>query len=396
MQTIAYLILAILFANGLTTISSKSAFPSKSPDWGKLPNYVCMQGGELFATRHSISSSIIRDDSGERSYTIPMRTLSAPFFWRSQLILAWFSCEGNLHHFMAQTLHPIANTLDELDGGGGIDKPVIAIVASEGLGAWKTNTTHEQGCHGSAFYPMFSVLGVDPLLFSFPIGNMPGGVQLNGGGVVFPDWNQDWDNTSVYCFHSTQQVKPEGRSGTLHRKLLDWSGCVTTPHPRLVIIQRKLSRRVINVGALVSVAQEMFPLMRVSIAVLEDLTVSDQLNLIACGSVIVAGAQGAGLQWTSFWDPTGARSALIEWGWREWPAFYAGRVARGTFRMVEELVEPCLVPRREEACCCPGVDPHCMSDGRLCPWPTKSVDIVVSIESWKQDLAQMVALLQIT
>ncbi len=54
------------------------------------------------------------------------------------------------------------------------------------------------------------------------------------------------------------------------------------------------------------------------VSVLENMTMQEQIREMTCGTVIVAGVHGAGLQWTTLWQHTGSRSALIEWGWQDW------------------------------------------------------------------------------
>jgi hypothetical protein len=360
-------------------------------EWEKLPNFVCMQNARFFTTKEVIKNTV-SDGGGDRTYRIDIDPPSGPVIWRSTLLIAWFTCEGNLHHLMTETLHPIVTALESMTINDSDDLPLIGIGASSGLRPWKAN---ESGCHGATFYPLFNALNIDPVLFSFDNLDNPGFVPLEN---VYPAPNERWELKNLYCFRNTQQVPPGARTASLAPQLLSWSGCDpnTSPGLRVAIVQRQKSRKILNLDALVLVAKSTAGVANVSVLVLEDMTVQEQVREMACGKVIVAGVHGAGLQWTTLWEHTGNRAALIEWGWRDWNSYYAERVsgpARSTFRKIadENIHDKCPVPRTS-ACCCPGVDnTSCPNDGGSCPWPTKNVDVVVDLTSWSQDLTEMVA-----
>ena len=358
--------------------------PARTEDWGALPNHVCMLNARTFTTKEPMESTV-EDGGGRRSYRLEVEPPSAPVVWRDALLLAWFTCEGNLHHFMRQTLHPIVHALSEANFSG---PPLLGIVASSGMNRWRLN---ESWCHGPAYRELLGVFGLDATIVSFPPALPVTGANYVPGderGQVYPDWNKRWRNDTVYCFRETRQVHAGAYSHSVVPRLMAWAGCVPEP-VRVVIVQRAESRRILNAQELARAASTLND--HVSVAVLEALSLQEQVRLMACGSVVVAGVHGAGLEWVTLWEQTGSLSALIEWGWRDWGSYYAGSVgpsSRAIFRRLEDesIKDPCPVPR-EAQCCCPQDGVSC--GGGQCPWPTKFVDIVVNVETWLSDLKSM-------
>ena len=345
-----------------------------------LPNFVCMHNAHFFTTRKVITSADTRD---AQTYRINVSPPPTPVIWRSTLVIAWFTCEGNLHHLMTETLHPILNAVNDTITD---DPPLVAIVSSYGLKTWNAG---DRGCHGATFYPLFAAFNIDPVLFSFG-GKIKDSTPRQN---VYPGPTERWNMNNTYCFRETKQVSDNAYSASLSQKLLSWAGCDTSSKKyefRVVIVQRQESRRILNIDELVLAAKNITN-QSVSVTVLENMTMQEQVREMACGNVIVAGAQGAGLQWTTLW--AGHRCALIEWGWRNWSSYYTGRIGRDTHSIFREIsddniYDTCPVPRTGD-CCCPSTT--CRPDGKPCPWPTKNVDVVVNLTSWKQDLADMIA-----
>ena len=375
------------------TPGSASNQDMMSNEWERLPNFVCMKNSRFFTTKDVVTNTV-NDGSGSRTYRIDINPPSGPVIWRSTLLITWFSCEANLHHLMTETLHPIVRAIESMNNTDRDDRPLIGITASSGLRPWHAN---ESGCHGATYYPLFTALKIDPVLFSFNNLDTPGSVPSDELENVYPAPNERWELKNLYCFRNTQQVPAATQSASLATQLLSWSGCEpsTSSGLRVVIVQRKKSRRIVNADELVLVAKGMVGVTKVSVLVLEDMTVAEQVREMACGKVIVAGVHGAGLQWTTLWELTGNRAALIEWVWRDWNSYYAGRIggtARSKARTIGDqgIHERCPVPRRTHSCCCPGVDASCPVDGEACPWATKNVEVVVDSASWRQDLTEMI------
>jgi len=348
-----------------------------------------MKNASFFTTKNVVSGI---DTGGTQRYTIDINPPSEPVIWRSMLVIAWFSCEGNLHHLMTETLHPIANALENVNTNDSENLPLVAVGASYGVTSWNAG---ESGCHGATFYPLFNVINVDPVIFSFGGSRRQSTPREN----VYPAPNERWDMNNIYCFRETRQVSDSAHSASLSQKLLSWAGCnpSTGQEFRVVIVQRQRSRRILNLDQLVFMANNTVGVTNVSVLALEKMTMREQVREMACGNVIVAGVQGAGLQWTTLWgNNNGNRAALIEWGWRDWGSYYTGRIsgkARSIFRRIpdENIHETCLV-QRTGSCCCPGVNnTSCIQDGLTCPWPTKNVDVTVDLTSWSQDLTEMIA-----
>ena len=381
--------------------SGASSEMSDNHTWQELPNHVCMLNSRVFTTREVIQNTV-SDGGGNRKYKFEVSPPTGPVCWRRSLILAWFTCEGNLHHFLEDTLHPLVQSLDSVtDFDDNDENPVLGIVGSTGLSRWKQN---EKGCHGSTYYPLLSAFKIEPVIFSFP--NPPDVEKTsdfrNGddSGYIYPGYNENWRPDVVYCFRSTVQVQPGGRSQALVSHLKSWSNCSSDSSTavKLSIVQRMTTRKILNIDELVSAAKAIIGIKEVKVLALETMTLKEQIQEMACGYVIVAGVHGAGLEWVTLWEHLAERAALIEWGWKGWESFYAHRVrgdtVTATFRKIadKDIHEPCSVPRRSN-CCCPYHDKNC-SDG-TCAFPTKFVDIDIDVELWKQDLQLMLAFVSV-
>ena len=356
-----------------------------SYEWETLPNFVCMKNAVAFTTKEIIEKEICDG----QTYRLEINPPTGTVVWRPALLLTWFTCEGNLHHFMTDTLHPIVHTLDISNFE---EPPLLGVVASVSLSRWKANET---GCHGGTYYPLFSAYNVDPVMFSFPNSHhrLSDHKDLDDEGCVYPGPNERWQLPKTYCFNHTVEASRREWSPSVVPGLLAWAGCMKDPSSgiRVAIVQRLRTRRILNADNLVLAAA---PLVEaVSVVYLEDMSVQEQIRSTACGSVILAGVQGAGLQWATLMGQDGARAGLIEWVWRSWDTNYAGRVslgARGIVRTIEDanVHEPCPVPRGA-GCCCPSSDAAC--DEGPCAFPTKNVDITVDVNAWQQDLLELIA-----
>lgn len=91
---------------------------------------------------------------------------------------------------------------------------------------------------------------------------------------------------------------------------------------RVLIIQRNL-RKILNVNDLLEAAKaEGYP--ESEVIILENLSVEEQLKLVACSPVMV-GVQGAGLQWSIFM-PQGSTLIEIAWPQKHWGFYFTSWV----------------------------------------------------------------------
>ena len=165
--------------------SKNSSFVSY--EWETLPNFVCMKNAVAFTTKEIIEKEIC----DWQTYRLEINPPTGTVVWRPGLLLTWFTCEGNLHHFMTaltDTLHPIVHTLDISNFE---ELPLLGVVASVSLSRWKANET---GCHGGTYYPLFSAYNVDPVMFSFPNSHhrLSDHKDLDEEGCVYPGPNERW------------------------------------------------------------------------------------------------------------------------------------------------------------------------------------------------------------
>jgi hypothetical protein len=192
-------------------------------EWKKLPNFVCMKNARFFTTKNVVRNNF-SDGGGFMRYRINLKPPSGPVIWRSTLLIARFSCEGNLHHLMTETLHSILSALERMNTSDSDDLPLVAICAKSGLRPWKAN---QSGCHGATFYPLFNALDIGSVLFSIDNFDTRGSVPKDKSRSenVYPAPNKRWQLKNIYCFRNTQHVPSGARTASLAPRLLSWSGC---------------------------------------------------------------------------------------------------------------------------------------------------------------------------
>jgi len=95
---------------------------------------------------------------------------------------------------------------------------------------------------------------------------------------------------------------------------------VTSVH--FITVMQRYQRRLLNAVAMLDAARTMVGEKRARVVQMEDLTIEQQLRVVAESCVLI-GVQGAGLQWAMFMN-AGGNSTLIEIAWpnKHWPFYY--------------------------------------------------------------------------
>ena len=293
------------------------------------------------------------DYGGRHPYTIPAlagRNIQGAT-WHDTLVLAWHTCEGNLYHMMHETLAPISHAIAKHN----LQNAHVAIVG----GAWPP--VQPDGCHSMRYLPLYKALNVSTLY------NFEGSfsVQTN--------------HTLTKCYRQAVQVQPDTNTNW-YANVLKWASgpkCADRK-PRVVIIQRTQTRRILNVQQLRDVALGFTR--HVQVVDLQVMSVQNQIRTITCGNPVVAAVHGAGLAWTMLLKHTGRRAAVIEWTWPSWSTYYAGRS-----QSTNVLAFESRLPMSHTTC--PGgyVKNCCSGD---CHYPTKHVDVKVDTQTWHRDLTR--------
>ena len=295
---------------------------------GKMLGPVCVIENRGFALREPVVQKP-SDYGGEHMYTLPLMRPPPAATWNDTLIVAWFTCEGNPYHMMHETLGPISHTM-QLHG---LTSAAVIIV---GKAQWPPPAA--SGCHSTRFSPLLGVLG-----------------------VYF---------AADTCYRRAIQVTPD-TVGTMPNQLLDWAGPQQCNQNRVVIVQRKSSRRIGNIDTLRKIALEYTPDVR--IVTLEDMPLREQIKALSCG--IVAGVHGAGLAWAQLLKATGKAAALIEWTWHKWNSFYVARCRSNLVLAIESKIPLANTWCPNAAACAGDRD-----------YPTKHFDVNVTEVSWRKDL----------
>jgi hypothetical protein len=279
---------------------------------------------------------------------------------------------------------------------GSTDRPLVAVIDNYD----KPNTAATQGwigpadpgsteCHGSSLRELYSAFGLDSTIF----------LSDHDHGQFFPADEPRWLPNVTYCFrqHRISKLKRVGsnfHSSALSRELFTWAGdCGNLTGTRVVIVQRDGTRLIRNIDALVAEANRTAGVDSVTVVDLNRLHFRDQILTMMCGHPIVAGAHGAGLEWTVHLKSLGRRAAVIEWSWTNWPQSWAplfSRRAKGATVFSKRTVVP-------EAACSPermGLNQTFTCCNNDCGGTTtngdhmgaKNFDFDVPLESWRTDL----------
>lgn len=389
-----------------TVAPAITSFSVKNSTVAMQGDFVCIDRGRLVTTRHDIPQQTT-DNGGTRRYGInalkeneELSNTHVNFY--PSLVLGSFTCEGNIHHLMTETLHPVRqavveqfNTHDNADEDGQ-QTPLLAIMSFTDL--WKSDG-NSTGCHGPRYASMFQALGVVWPTMYIRIPKEP----------FYPSDNQVWNTSATYCFERTVHSQPRVKSdletalfawaaaatGTTGESNKDVSSCDDNRNGvHVVILDRQETRHILNVQELAVVAEKMTNIRKVSVVQLEQLSIPQQVALVSCPKVIYVGVQGAGLQWGTFLKhhPPQQRSVLIQITWRDWnphPAYSSNYTNLQSLALkVPDHMIACPQNGKYEyspTCC-----DHEHKPGTPCKYPTKDFDVSVPVSDWQRHLEHAV------
>jgi hypothetical protein len=270
---------------------------------GNLPaNTVCVHGAVA-------ESRVTIRDFGATTKTVTIRACTdqqsdEAIMRAGTLMVTVFSCEGNLHHFLCDTLFPV----------------YTAIQATRDA-LYEMYITHEQcslhppgvfpdtnsDCHGDYYVPLLSLFcpSVDAkfrsncLRAGLPRACFRTGIITAGGHFT----SHDFPALLATANHSCSEKA-------------SFPG-----HKTVIVVNRTTTRQIVNHYELLSRLQEAG--FRARLVAFEHMKTSEQLMTVACRARALVGIHGAGLQWIGFAPP---HVPLLELSHREWGCYYTHRV----------------------------------------------------------------------
>ena len=297
------------------------------------------------AAADELSSIPVEDASGPHSFRLVRRHSSPPLPLLPQtLILAWFSCEGNLHHFFRETWAPLHATLTLL--GAFTPAATVAVAANAsapladlffnechaGSYIWPapgSGTTDDRACKGDRFRSVLDMLPVsrdyDRNCIAWPsgVGATPGGAPLRCYAQAVVQAS-GWPEPAQDALRFVLQNSVDSCSAWN----LTASAGASAP-VRILVLQR-LHRRLLNADDLVARIRAHAVLRakaEVRVEVLDDKPLAFQFALAACYTEVLVGVHGAGLQWGVFTALSPAlrpRGAMIELSSKAHGSYYTG------------------------------------------------------------------------
>ena len=390
-------------------------------------NPICIADGRVFTLTEPVVDHKKDANYGAWHFDVGVVPAGqkASVVWHREVVLAWHTCEANMHHMIAETLKNVHAAIDpsnEPAGGGNgwpgasgnsTELPFVMFVSHSGKFWFEPPAKDDPWyrCHGDRLFPLFATaLDVQPTVFFLGAQNCGDAktTELPGDGCVlteadgnrgrfYPGADPAWSPTTTHCFRRSTRASAHSRgSDRLGDRLLQVAECQehdATPagKVRVALVQREDSRRIVNADELREVAVANPLVASFETLNLAGMDLMQQLRRTVCGRVILVGVQGAGLSW-GYWLRYGvSRKAFIELTWEDWRPFFSGRVGHGT-------VQPSwvVIPKNDTLCPFAEPEPGCCSRD---PRPgkcgrnlrTKFVDVRLAPAVWKAELDQAVA-----
>ena len=247
------------------------------------------------------------------------------------LIIGWYTCEANLHHFLLETMSALVNGLSRwgllpADPATLPTADVWTFVCSDGAFMFGEG---EPGCHGPRYLPLLHLLPVNP-----PTANQ---CVAWGAGVAHPIGEHP-----LVCYEHALITRPIYGAVSRHVETMRFlanaarsRGWCTRENSQLawnrsdsvhVVVLDRALRRLLDPEALVTAIASAFPAAEARLFRPDGFSPERQLGEMACFVDIIVGVHGAGLQWAGLLGEAASpprRSGLLEVTTSSWGRFYS-------------------------------------------------------------------------
>lgn len=306
--------------------------------FGGNSSYLLEFAGAASGADESVAEISTWDGSGVHKIRTAKRRAHPSLPLLSQpLVLTWFSCEGNLHHFFRETWSPLYLTLERLGAfknpqtvlpiiAFGMCHPGSFIYPLKGSG-----NDDDRACKGDRYQLILDML---PIAKNFDRNciSWPADVVATPGAAPL----QCFEN-AVVQFGGSPEPTPAALRFVLQNSLhfcskfgFSESPNITLFAPVRILIQQRLHRRLLNADEMrdrIMTHPTLQAAVIVRIEVLDDKPLEYQLALAACYTEVLIGVHGAGLQWGVFMGNSPVlrpRGALIELSSPAFGQYYSG------------------------------------------------------------------------
>lgn len=244
--------------------------------------------------------------------------------WHSSALISWFTCEGNLNHFIGQTLLPVWYHSHASMAGA----PALILVGE----SWPPHK--ENGCHSERFAWILSLMRIQPELYFATDGDATSYSTKNHTVVQL---------SSPHCFeHATVAASYGDASARFYQYIANQSGVCPKWRKKqkkdILFVQRNSTRHILNLQDAAGIVKLLPGVRRVRVVDFAQLAVDKQLKE-ACRADIMVGVQGQGLEWGHFLGNAAddGSTGVLEIHYPGWPCYYTATfVAKGTRSLCQE------------------------------------------------------------
>ena len=298
---------------------------------------LCVEGKRLVAYNSSSRFDATygaSDFGGEHTFEVRHVKKDWPHKPRGELLLSWFSCEGNVHHMIGETIYPLWKTMSNGNLSVLREKQANKATRVAFMNTLQWPPTADGDCHSSRFASLLALLPIHPELFMGP----GSAVQLASAGALIGR-----PSPPAQCFARVQQQMSDtagaaGLTQAFYRWVADEStGC----HPprsqggaRVLLVRRATSRRIVNEANVERLLRSLPQVARVKVVDFANLTAMEQMRAV-CGAHLMVGVHGQGNEWGHFLNGAkGVGGGLLEIRYDGWPCYYAPRMEMGDSRVI--------------------------------------------------------------
>ena len=345
-----------------------STLPSVGEYWAEEPYYgqeqwggwldewsgpLCVEGKRLIAYNSSDRADVsygATDFGGEHKFMVHHVKRDWPHEPHGELLLSWFSCEGNVHHMFGETIYPLWKTISSGNHQGQAanlsilrEKQVHKAIRVAFMNTVQWPPEADGDCHSSRFASLLALLPIHRELFMGP----GGVVKLATAGALVDSTTKTsrhgHPSAPPQCFARVrQQMSDTAGAAGLPQAFYQWiadeaTGC----HPprseggaRVLLVRRASSRRIVNEAQVEKVLRGLPQVARLKVVDFASLTAMEQMREV-CGAHLMVGVHGQGNEWGHFLNGAkGQGGGLLELRYEGWPCYYAPRMEMGDSRIV--------------------------------------------------------------
>jgi len=286
------------------------------------------------------------DYGGGHHYTVQRRHAPWPpdASWSDALYLTWFTCEGNINHFLGETVGAIWALLQRHSNATW--QPALPQVAITGVRNefWPMVPPYDMNCKGTRWASLLALLPLQKELIF-----VPEEIPTRFGAARFQSWNRllrgymldsgasrTIVNVPPSCFRHTYQQVPAlhgaaSNPQSFYRELARLGGCspsqAASTRVDIILLRRHGSRRIVNGEHVVQALRAMHGVDSVEAVDLASYTPLEQMRRV-CSARLLVGVHGSGMEWGHFLNGARVSSAAgplassMEIRWERWPCYY--------------------------------------------------------------------------